>query len=103
MFLTQGFTPCVGNEARRATGMDGPPDIDALDRGALFALLREKGVRVRLPITNAALRETARRAVVSTAGNSLRLRHGRPSAGHPRQSAASVDGRVKPSHDVKLS
>jgi hypothetical protein len=64
LFLTQGFTPCAGNKARRsAASTDDPVDIDALDRRALFALLRKKGVRVRLPITNAALREVARRAL----------------------------------------
>ncbi len=62
-FLAHGFvreavpapSPLVGGEV---------PDIDALNRKALFALLREKGVRVRLPITNDALREAARRALL---------------------------------------
>ena len=65
-FLAHGFvreavqppSPLVGGEV---------PDIDALNRKGLFALLREKGVRVRLPITNDALREAARRALGSTA------------------------------------
>jgi hypothetical protein len=39
------------------------PDIESLNRPALFALLREKGVRVSLPISNAELRAAARRAV----------------------------------------
>jgi hypothetical protein len=65
LFLTQGFTPCAGNEARRAIGTNDSPDVGALDRRALFALLREKGVRVRLPITNVALREAARRALAA--------------------------------------
>jgi hypothetical protein len=38
-------------------------DIDSLNRPALFALLREKGVRVALPISNAELRAAARRAM----------------------------------------
>ena len=46
------------------------PDINALNRRALFALLREKGLRVRPPITNDALREAARRAVKEEARSS---------------------------------
>ncbi len=65
LFLTQGFVPCATNEARRAAAND-LPNIDALDRRALFALLREKNVRVRLPITNAALREAARRVLAAS-------------------------------------
>jgi hypothetical protein len=64
LFLTQGFTPCAGDEPRQgATNTSDLPNIDALDRRALFALLREKNVRVRLPITNAALRDAARQAL----------------------------------------
>jgi hypothetical protein len=37
-------------------------DIESLNRSALFALLRRKGVRVTLPITNAQLRAAAKRA-----------------------------------------
>jgi hypothetical protein len=44
------------------------PDIDDLNRPALFALLREKNVRVSLPITNAELRALARRALDSSNG-----------------------------------
>jgi hypothetical protein len=38
-------------------------DLAKLNRSALFALLREHGVRVSLPITNVQLRELARRAL----------------------------------------
>jgi hypothetical protein len=63
-----GFAPWR-NEDRVASGVkvDGKsiaaPDIDSLNRPALFALLREKGVRVALPISNAELRAAARRAL----------------------------------------
>jgi len=62
LFLAHGFVreavqPPSPSARREA------PDIDALNRKALFALLQEKGVRVRPPITNDALREAARRAL----------------------------------------
>jgi len=64
LFLAHGFVPCAEASAPRPmTSVDtSQPDLETLSRRALFALLREKGVRVRLPITNAALREAARRA-----------------------------------------
>jgi hypothetical protein len=48
-----------------------PPEADAqeadfverLNRSALFALLRDRGVRVALPVTNAQLRAAAKRAL----------------------------------------
>lgn len=66
-FLAHGFVLCAEAAVPRAmTSADtSPPDIETLSRRALFALLREKGVRVRLPITNAALREAARQATTS--------------------------------------
>jgi hypothetical protein len=49
---------------------DGSLDVDddvavlaGLNRSALFALLREKGVRITLPVTNAQLRAAASRAL----------------------------------------
>ena len=54
-FLARGFT-------RAPPAAGSTPDVDALNCPALFALLRDKGVRVRPPITNEALREAARRA-----------------------------------------
>jgi hypothetical protein len=38
-------------------------DLESLNRPALFALLRKKGVRVVLPVTNAELRAAAKRAL----------------------------------------
>ncbi|MDR3407071.1 MAG: hypothetical protein P4L68_01070 [Methylovirgula sp.] len=62
-FLAHGFLLSPGAERPRSPPPGGNmPDIDALNRRELFALLREKGVRVRPPITNDALREAARRA-----------------------------------------
>lgn len=55
-----GFAPW-GREAPRDV-----VDIESLNRPALFALLREKGVHVALPISNAELRAAARRAVGAT-------------------------------------
>ena len=65
LVLAHGFVPCAGASASHpmtSAAMD-VPDLETLSRRALFALLREKGVRVRLPITNAALREAARQAI----------------------------------------
>lgn len=44
------------------TGGAQEPDISSLNRPALFAFLRAKGVSVSLPITNEELRAAARRA-----------------------------------------
>ncbi len=38
-------------------------DLERLNRPALFALLRKKGVRVALPVTNVELRAAAKRAL----------------------------------------
>ncbi len=38
-------------------------DLESLNRPALFALLRKKGVRVALPVTNEELRAAAKRAL----------------------------------------
>jgi len=64
LFLAHGFVPCAEAAApKRMTSAETDlPELETLSRRALFALLREKGVRVRLPITNAALREAARQA-----------------------------------------
>lgn len=59
LFLAHGFVPCVGERAREAPRRTDEPDIGALTRNELFAFLKERGVRVRPPITNAALREAA--------------------------------------------
>jgi hypothetical protein len=60
-----GFTPweekSEGASPELAAGT--ADDIDALNRRELFAFLRERGVRVRLPITNDALRAAARAAL----------------------------------------
>lgn len=45
-----------------ATGGEHEQDISGLNRRALFAFLRAKGVSVSLPITNEELRAAARRA-----------------------------------------
>ena len=45
-----------------ATGGEQEQDISSLNRPALFAFLRAKGVSVSLPITNEELRAAARRA-----------------------------------------
>jgi hypothetical protein len=65
VLLAHGFVPWSEARAGDVTpvGGDDPPDIAALNRPALFALLREKGVRVRPPITNDALRAAARRTL----------------------------------------
>lgn len=71
-----GFTPWHGEarniaDATRDAGVAIDPDraakddIDSLNRPALFALLRGKGVRVSLPISNAELRAVARRALAA--------------------------------------
>jgi hypothetical protein len=64
-FLAHGFVPCVGAQTRPDTtsGDNDRPDIEALSRRELFAFLRMRGARVRPPITNAALREAARRSL----------------------------------------
>jgi hypothetical protein len=57
-------------DERAGSGVKVDPDaiaenIESLNRPALFALLREKGVRVALPISNVELRAAARRAAAS--------------------------------------
>ncbi len=65
LFLAHGFAICAADAARPApvSVPEDAPDLDTLNRRELFALLREKNVRVRVPITNAGLREAARRAL----------------------------------------
>jgi hypothetical protein len=46
----------------RETGGEDEQDISGLNRPALFAFLRAKGVSVSLPVTNEELRAAARRA-----------------------------------------
>jgi hypothetical protein len=61
-FLACGFTHCLAPNAA-SPSCDEELDIDTLTRNELFAFLRARGVRVHPPITNAALREIARRAL----------------------------------------
>jgi hypothetical protein len=49
-------------EAASASGLADDDRIESMNRPALFAFLKEKGVSVALPVTNEELRALARRA-----------------------------------------
>jgi hypothetical protein len=53
----------VNPPAQTETGGEQEQDISGLNRRALFAFLRAKGVSVSLPVTNEELRAVARRAL----------------------------------------
>ena len=58
-----GFLPWQEPSDVEATPAEADGVVDRLNRSALFALLRDSGVRVALPITNAQLRAAAKRAL----------------------------------------
>ena len=64
VLAAHGFQPWE-EDTGAAEGIEAFPgdDFESLNRKALFALLRKRGVRVALPITNAELRAAARRAL----------------------------------------
>ncbi len=57
-----GFVAVAEADTQEGADAGDNPDVDAMNRAALFAYLRAKGVAVTLPITNEALRAAARRA-----------------------------------------
>ncbi len=75
VLIAHGFTSTDENAAGQKRGLvEGSPsgeprpdapevDVERLNRPALFAFLKEKGVRVSLPITNNELRAIARAAL----------------------------------------
>jgi hypothetical protein len=66
--LAHGFTPVfetgesTDSEQQKTTSQAPEDDIGRLNRPALFALLKAKGISVSLPITNEDLRQLARQA-----------------------------------------
>lgn len=62
VLAAHGFRPWRSPTAAGEAGVPAADDVDGLSRSALFALLRKRGVRLALPITNAELRAAARQA-----------------------------------------
>lgn len=65
-----GFLPWDGGEnAPTQAAATDDADIESFNRPRLFAFLRAKGVRVRLPITNGELRAAARKVKKAETSN----------------------------------
>lgn len=63
VLAAHGFRPWQSPTTAEEAGGAAPDSVDGLSRTALFALLRQRGVRVAPPITNRELRAAARQAL----------------------------------------